>query len=119
MNEAKKKPILTREIRDAWELQCARYQSMKHRVLLVLEHPEATEEQMMEAAALLRSARTTMTAMRESLSNLFGEYFVTLDGWKVKKEHERKFIVPYETRKGKLKRLLEQDEEAKTKTTTV
>jgi hypothetical protein len=113
MTEAKKPRILTREIRDAWELQCARYQSMKHKVLKVLEHPESTEEQMMDAAALLRSARTNMVAMRESLSNLFGEYFVTLDGWKVKDVHNNKFCIPYETRKGKLERLLKEDAEAK------
>jgi DNA-binding protein Fis len=109
------KKIMTREIRDGWELQCARYQSMKHRVMLVLEHPDSTEEQMMEAAALLRSARTHMTAMRESLSNLFSGYFVTLDGWKVKQVHGMVFA--YETRQGKLERLLKEDAEAKTPTT--
>ena len=116
MTEAKK-PVMTREIRDEWELQCARYQVMKHKVLKVLEHPESTEEQMMEAAAVLRSARTNMVAMRESLSKLFDEYFVTLDGWKMKAEHHNKFFLPYETRKGKLERLLKEDAEAKATTT--
>jgi hypothetical protein len=117
MTEAKKDRVLNKEIRDAWELQCARYQVMKHKVLKVLEHPDATEEQMLDAAAVLRSARTNMVAMRESLSNLYGEYFVTLDGWKVKDAHNNKFFIPYETRKGKLERLLKEDAEAKATTT--
>lgn len=114
---AKKDRVLNKEIRDAWELQCARYQVMKHKVMQVLEHPDATEEEMREAAALLRSARSNMVAMRESLSNLYGEYFVTLDGWKVKDAHNSKFFLPYETRKGKLERLLKEDAEAKSATT--
>lgn len=113
MTEAKKR-VLNVEIRDAWELQCARYQNMKHKILQVLEHPDSTEEQMMEAATLLRSARTNMIAMRESLSNLYGEYFVTLDGWKMKNTYEKRFIIPYQTRQSKLDRLLEADNAKKT-----
>ena len=74
------KRVLNQEIRDGWELQCARYQSMKGKVLKVLEHPDSTEEQMLQAALHLRRARLVLERVRASLVEKFPYYTITTKG---------------------------------------
>lgn len=72
--------LLSRELRDKWGNVCASYQSMKEGCLALLEHPESTEEQMMEAAVALRDARKRMESARVRLAELYPRYTFSLKG---------------------------------------
>lgn len=72
--------IMPTEVREKWKEACASYQSMKEGCLKLLEHPESTEEQMMQAAISLRNARMRLESARVRLAELFPRYEISLKG---------------------------------------
>ena len=65
---------------DKWKEQCTRYQEMKERSIKLLEHPDATEEQLLEVARVLRDRRKRMTDMRDLLNATYKPYVFDLKG---------------------------------------
>lgn len=63
-----------------WKDQCTNYQEMKEKCVKLLEHPEATEEQLLETARCLRDVRKRMSAMQEQLNSSFTQYKFDLTG---------------------------------------
>lgn len=72
------------EIKDKWARVCSAYQSMKEHTLKLLEHPESTEEQMMQAAVALRDSRVRLESARAKLSELYPRYTISTKGIAVK-----------------------------------
>lgn len=72
------------EIKDKWARVCSAYQSMKEHTLKLLEHPESTEEQMMQAAVALRDSRVRMESARAKLSELYPRYTISTKGISVR-----------------------------------
>lgn len=72
--------LLPRELRDKWGNTCASYQNMKEQCLALLEHPESTEEEMMQAAVTLRNARMQLESARVRLAELYPRYTFSLKG---------------------------------------
>ena len=72
--------VMPTEVREKWAEICSAYQSMKAGVLETLEHPDATEEQMMQAAQHLRNARMQLERVRAKLTELFPRYEISLKG---------------------------------------
>ncbi len=70
---------------DKWKEQCDRYQSMKEQSIKLLEHPDATEEQLLEVARVLRDTRKRMTDMRDLLNATYKPYVFDLKGAGVKR----------------------------------
>ena len=68
-----------------WKEQCTRYQEMKERCIKLLEHPESTEEQLLEVARILRDTRKRMTDMRGLLNATHTQYVFDLKGAGVKR----------------------------------
>jgi hypothetical protein len=68
------------EIKEKWAEICSAYQEMKAGVLETLEHPDSTEEQMMQAALHLRKARMTLERVRVTLTEKFPRYPITTKG---------------------------------------
>lgn len=72
--------VMKPEMREKWAEICSAYQSMKTGVLETLEHPDATEEQMMQAAMSLRNARMQLERVRVRLAELYPRYTISLKG---------------------------------------
>ena len=54
-----------------WKEQCDHYQNMKERCIKLLEHPEATEDQLLEVARVLRETRKSMGDMKDTLNSTY------------------------------------------------
>ena len=76
--------IMPEETREKWKDACSAYQNMKEGCLKLLEHPESTEEQMMQAAVSLRNARMKLESARVRLAELFPRYTISLKGVSVR-----------------------------------
>lgn len=63
-----------------WKEQCTRYQEMKERCIKLLEHPEATEEQLLEVARVLRETRKSMGDMKDLLNTTHTAYVFEVTG---------------------------------------
>ena len=63
-----------------WKEQCERYQNMKENCIKLLEHPEATEEQLLEVARVLRDTRKRMADMKDTLNDTYPRYEFDLMG---------------------------------------
>ena len=63
-----------------WKEQCERYQSMKDNCIKLLEHPEATEEQLLEVARVLRDTRKRMADMKDYLNATYIAYTFDVTG---------------------------------------
>ena len=63
-----------------WKEQCERYQSMKENCIKLLEHPEATEEQLLEVARVLRDTRKCMADMKDTLNATYPAYTFDVTG---------------------------------------
>jgi hypothetical protein len=63
-----------------WKEQCERYQSMKDSCIKLLEHPEATEEQLLEVARVLRDTRKRMADMKDYLNSTYPAYAFDVTG---------------------------------------
>mgnify|MGYP003347088502 CR=1 FL=1 len=72
--------IMPRELQDKWANVCSAYQEMNAGVLETLEHPDSTEEQMLQAALHLRRARLVLERVRASLVEKFPYYTITTKG---------------------------------------
>ena len=72
--------IMPEETREKWANACASYQNMKEQCLALLEHPESTEEEMMQAAITLRNARMQLESARVRLAELYPRYTFSLKG---------------------------------------
>ena len=72
--------IMPEETREKWANACASYQEMKEQCLALLEHPESTEEEMMQAAITLRNARMQLESARVRLAELFPRYTISSKG---------------------------------------
>jgi hypothetical protein len=67
-------------VANKWKEQCERYQGMKEKSLRLLEHPEATEEQLLEVARVLRDTRKRMSDMKDILNSAYPKYLFDLNG---------------------------------------
>jgi hypothetical protein len=63
-----------------WKDMCDNYQEMKDRCIALLEHPEATEEQLLETARVLRDTRKSMGDAKELISQTHPQYAFDLTG---------------------------------------
>ena len=63
-----------------WKEQCERYQSMKDNCIKLLEHPEATEEQLLEVARVLRDTRKRMADMKDYMNATYTAYTFDVTG---------------------------------------
>jgi hypothetical protein len=63
-----------------WKEQCERYQSMKDNCIKLLEDPEATEEQLLEVARVLRDTRKRMADMKDYLNSTYSAYAFDVTG---------------------------------------
>jgi hypothetical protein len=63
-----------------WKEQCDNYQSMKDNCIKLLEHPEATEEQLLEVARVLRDTRKRMADMKDYLNATYIAYTFDVTG---------------------------------------
>ena len=68
------------ETRERWKDACASYQEMKAACLELLEHPDSTEDEMMQAALTLRNARMQLESARVRLAELFPRYTISPKG---------------------------------------
>ena len=73
-----------------WKEQCERYQEMKAKCIKLLEHPEATEDQLLEVARVLRETRKSMGDMCANLNTTYTGYMFDLTG-KVSSKAFRKY----------------------------
>lgn len=67
-------------IANKWKEQCSAYQEMKERSIKLLEHPDATEQELLEVARLLRETRKAMNSMKDLLNASYPKYVFDLDG---------------------------------------
>lgn len=72
--------VMPTAVKEKWAEICSAYQEMKAGVLETLEHPDSTEEQMMQAALHLRNARMTLERVRVTLTESFPRYMITTKG---------------------------------------
>jgi hypothetical protein len=63
-----------------WKEQCTNYQNMKENCIKLLEHPEATEEQLLEVARVLRDTRKRMADMKDYLNSTYPAYAFDVTG---------------------------------------
>lgn len=70
-----------------WKEQCERYQNMKENCIKLLEHPEATEEQLLEVARVLRDTRKRMADMKDRLNSTYPAYKFDVTGKVNAKQH--------------------------------
>lgn len=67
-------------VRDKWKDMCAQYQEMKEKSIKLLEHPESTEEQLLEVARMLRDLRKQMNDAKDTLNRTYPSYAFDLKG---------------------------------------
>ena len=63
-----------------WKEQCTNYQEMKEKCIKLLEHPEATEAQLLEVARVLRDTRKRMSDMKDRLNSTYPKYSFDVTG---------------------------------------
>ena len=63
-----------------WKEQCTNYQEMKEKCIKLLEHPEATEAQLLEVARVLRDTRKRMSDMKDTLNSTYPTYSFDVTG---------------------------------------
>jgi len=72
--------LMPTETKEEWNRVCSSYKEMKEYILQLLEHPESTEEQMMQGALMLRAARIRLEEARVKLSEAYPRYTISLKG---------------------------------------
>lgn len=72
-----------------WKEQCTNYQEMKEKCIKLLENPEATEEQLLEVARVLRDTRKRMSDMKDYLNSTYIAYVFDVTGKVQSKAHLR------------------------------